>query len=99
MVKVFKLNSPLALFLGFGLLVAFVFIGLPLLLLAIALFTLLSIFRSFWGIKTKRSQNYTFSQSAPQDPYVSPVIHNKKIGDYRVIENPNDPSVIEVEKL
>lgn len=33
------------------------------------------------------------------DAYISPIIHNEKIGSYRVIENPNDPNIIEVEKL
>jgi len=100
MVKVIKSSSPLAIFLGLGFLAAFVFVGLPLLLVAIAIFTLLSVLRSFFGIKKKTSRSYTFSQSVPkEDPYVSPVIHNKNIGDYRVIENPHDPSIIEVEKL
>lgn len=105
MVKVFKSSSPLALFLGFAVLTAFLFVGLPLLLVAIAVFTLLSIIKRFFGFrnesgKSSSSDNYTFRKNTPtEDPYVSPIIHNNKIGTYRVIENPNDPDVIEVEKL
>lgn len=96
MVKVFKLNSPFSFLILLALLGILFFIGLPLMLAAAAgLFVL--------GALRKLLLGSTQSRSAPlsreEDSLISPVIHNEKIGPYRVIENPNDPNVIEVEKL
>lgn len=94
MVKVFKFSSPLAVLTGLAVLLAFVFIGLPVLIVFLSFIVLMSLVRSLFGISKTRS-----TTEAPESPYVSPVIHNKNIGDYRVIENPNDPSIVEVEKV
>ncbi|MEZ4815717.1 MAG: hypothetical protein R3A80_11000 [Bdellovibrionota bacterium] len=98
MVKVFRLSSPLSILIGIGLLLGFTFIGLPLLLLLVGIFVLSSLIRGLFGSPSSnqaRDSSYTNAEGK----VVSPVIHNDKIGDYRVIENPAEPDVIEVKKL
>jgi hypothetical protein len=96
MVKVFRAKSPFSLLLVLAFLGLIFFVGLPLLLAAAAGFFLFSVVkRVLLGPK----QAPPLSREREYNPHVSPIIHNEKIGSYRVIENPNDPDVIEVEKL
>ena len=89
MVRVYRSAkiSPLWLLVA---LVALIFVGLPLVIAAVAVFVVLNtIFAVLRG--PNRSTG-----SRPIDPDLSAVIDNPEIGPYRVKQNPNDPSVIEV---
>lgn len=95
MVKVFRFNSPLSIFILLAFLALFVFVGLPLFLVAAATFLVISTVRSLFLGSNPKEKIQRYDENA----HVSPIIHNDKIGSYRVIENPHDPNVIEVEKV
>jgi len=69
-----------------------ILLGLPLLLAALAVFVILNF--GFAILRGPARPNV--SRSDRGDSNLSPVIDNKEIGPYRVKQNPQDPSVIEV---
>jgi hypothetical protein len=96
MVKVFRAKSPFSILLILSFLGIIFFVGLPLMLAAAAGLLLFSaVKRVFLGPKPSSP----LFREQEENPHISPIIHNEKIGSYRVIENPNDPDIIEVEKL
>jgi hypothetical protein len=65
------------------------FVGLPILLAAAAIFGVLNLLFALL-------RGPSPSASPKIDPNLSGVIQNEEIGPYRVKQNPHDPSVIEV---
>jgi hypothetical protein len=77
----------------FSLLILFIlFISLP-------LFLVLAFFLSAFLIGTKIVRSF-FSKKPThfvyEDSNITPVIHNKEIGTYRIKQHPHDPDIIEV---
>ena len=89
MTRVYQL-SPWTMLLGFLGFVALIFLSLPVVLVLASVFLIANLVRRVLRVP-QASRNSTY-----QDPNVSSVIQNKKIGSYRIKKNPQDPTIIEV---
>ena len=95
MVKVFRLPSWAGVLLLFALL-ALITVSIPLFMIGAGAFVFYSIAKNLLGIQAPK-----YSQSKPVNRHENhenseSVVENKRIGNYRIKSDSNDPSVIEV---
>jgi Flp pilus assembly protein TadB len=93
MIRIYRL-SPWTLLLSFVAFVALLFMSLPIVLMFLSVFLISSALRAL--LHRKRSSKHSRFEQSLQDPHISSVIKNDKIGPYRIKANPRDPNVIEV---
>jgi len=87
--------------LGFFVLMALLFLSLPVVLVLLSVFVISGVLRRlFLGRRLKQDAQHRSdsgrNDASWHDPNITSVIRNEKIGPYRIKKNPRDPTVIEV---